>query len=296
MSERVDFSPNASVYDRRHGAAISEDELGRLWVAAGLQVGARALDIGAGTGRVAIPLARHGCDVVAVEAAGSMLAQLRAKAADSKVYTVVAEGSQLPFRAEHFDVVVIARLLYLTPDWRRILGEAHRVLAAGGRLLHEWGNGQVDEEWVQIREEARRLFERAGLRAPFHPGVRSETEVDRQIERLRFVRECQLELGRGPAITLREFLRRLVEGELSYIWNVPEHVRTKCLPGLQRWSEQTFDLERPVPMPRELRWTIYRKDAAKIGLQPTAAAGATARSCAAAAEAAHSTNLFGGTR
>jgi hypothetical protein len=156
---------------------------------------------------------------------------------------------------------VIARLLYLTPDWRAVLRDAHRVLAIGGCLLHEWGNGQVDEEWMQIREEGRRLFEQAGLRAPFHPGVRSETDVDSELDDLGLVREGQLEMGPGPPSTLREFLRRLVEGELSYIWAVPEHVRAECLPPLQRWSEHMFDLDRSVPMPRELRWTIRRKRA-----------------------------------
>ena len=142
MSERVDFSANASVYDRRHGAIMSDDELGRPWLAAGLQVGARVLDIGAGTGRVAIPLASRGCNVVAVEPAGGMLAQLRAKTGDNKVRSVVAEGARLPFPVGHFDAVVIARLLYLTPDWRAILRDAHRVLAIGG--LPDCTNGAMD--------------------------------------------------------------------------------------------------------------------------------------------------------
>jgi SAM-dependent methyltransferase len=262
VSERVDFSSNASIYDRRHGATISDDGLAKLWTGAGFHECARVLDIGAGTGRVAIPLAKRGCNVVAVEPASGMLAQLRVKAADKRLLAVVAEGSHLPFPAERFNVVVIARLLYLTPDWRDILREAQRVLAPRGCLLHEWGNGQIDEEWVQIREQARRLFEEAGLQVPFHAGVRSETEVDRQCADLQLVREGQIEMGPGPAITLREFLRRVVEGELSYIWSVPEHVRAKCLPRLQQWSQETFDLERPLAMPRELRWTIHRKNAA----------------------------------
>jgi hypothetical protein len=71
-------------------------------------------------------------------------------------------------------------------------------------------------------------------------------------------------MGPGPAISLREFLRRLVEGEPSYIWSIPEELRSECLPVLQRWSEHTFDLDRPVPIPRELPWTIYRRAAAQL--------------------------------
>jgi SAM-dependent methyltransferase len=260
LKDRVDFSRNASVYDRRHGAAIADDALERLWTAAGLDATATVLDIGAGTGRVAVPLARRGCHVVAIEPAPAMLAQLREKAGGDRIFAVLAEGSRLPFPSGRFNAVVIARLLYLTPDWRVILAEADRVLAAGGILLHEWGNGQVEEEWVQIREQARRLFEQAGVRTPFHPGVRSEPEVDQPLADLRLVRRGNVELGAGQEITLNEFLRRLEEGELSYVWDVAENIRAECLPRLRRWAEQRFDLKRPLSMPSEVRWTVYRKD------------------------------------
>lgn len=262
MTERVDFSGNAGVYDLRHGALLSDEAIQRLQEAAGLHARALVLDVGAGTGRVAIPLAEHGCHVVAVEPSTAMLAQLRAKAFSVCVRGVVAEGARLPFPAGHFDAVVVARLLYLTPDWRVIVDEAYQVVAAGGRLLHEWGNGQADEEWVQIRDEARRLFEQAGRHAPFHPGARSEADVDRQIVSRGFIREAHLVLGSGPLVTLREFLRRLVSGELSYTWGVPEDMQAACLPRLEHWAAQRFDLERTVPIPRQLGWMIYRRDAA----------------------------------
>jgi hypothetical protein len=42
---------------------------------------------------------------------------------------------------------------------------------------------------------------------------------------------------------LREFVRRITSGELSYIWSVPKPIHEHCLPLLQLWCEQTFDLE-----------------------------------------------------
>jgi SAM-dependent methyltransferase len=261
VSERVDFSGNANVYDRRHGVVLSDDVVHRLAVAAAIHPGARILDIGAGTGRVAVPLAGLGCEVVALEPATGMVKELRSKAGAANVRVIRGEGAQLPFSPARFDIIVIARVLYLTSAWREMLREACRVLASGGRVLHEWGNGESDEEWVQIREKARTLFEQAGIEAPFHRGVRSESEVHDWLTTLGFTRAAMLSIGPGPSLTLAEFLRRLVDGELSYIWNVPKNVQEKCLPRLQSWAGQTFNLEQPISMPRELRWGVYRKDA-----------------------------------
>ena len=262
MPERVDFSRNALVYDRRHGALLPDDDVDRLLTAGGDQPGALVLDIGAGTGRVAIPLAAHGCSVVALEPARGMIDQLRAKGSEVTLSLVVGDGGRLPFAAGRFDLCVIARLLYLTENWREIIREAHRVLAMNGALLHEWGNGQDDEEWVQIREEARRLFELAGVRKPFHPGVRLEAELDTDLAAIGLVREAELAMGPGPNVSLGEFLKRLVEGELSYIWNVPQDVRATCIPQLADWAGKTFDLDQRVSIPKEMRWTVYRKKAA----------------------------------
>jgi hypothetical protein len=114
---------------------------------------------------------------------------------------------------------------------------------------------------VQIREQARSLFEEAGVSSPFHPGVRSEREVDDAVRMLGFIRTADLPIGPGPTLTLGEFLRRLIDGELSYIWNVPKTVQEQCLPRLKAWSAQRFDLARSISMPSQLCWTVYRKEA-----------------------------------
>jgi len=261
VNQRVDFSGNAQVYDRRHGTVLTEDVVQRLAAAGAIRSGTDILDIGAGTGRVSIGLAELGCNVVALEPASGMVETLRTKARGLPIRLIAGEGAQLPFSAGQFDVVVIARVLYLTVDWRGVLREAHRVLRVGGRLLHEWGNGQAEEEWVQIREKARALFEDAGVSSPFHPGVRSEREVDEDLHVLGFVRSADLSVGPGPTLTLAEFLRRLADGEFSYIWNVPKTAQEQCLPRLKAWSERRFDLKRSVSMPRELCWTVYCKNA-----------------------------------
>jgi len=135
VAERVDFSRNSAVYDRRHGVVLGDDDVDRLCTVAAFPTHAAVLDIGAGTGRIAIPLAKRGCDVVALEPAAGMVGKLRTKSGSQNLPVVIGEGGELPFRSHVFDAILIARLLYLTKDWRQILREASRVLAVGGVTL-----------------------------------------------------------------------------------------------------------------------------------------------------------------
>jgi SAM-dependent methyltransferase len=91
--------------------------------------GRTVLDVGTGTGRAAIALARRGARVTGVDASEEMLAVARRRAADRKVDVPFLEGDAhaLQFADHSFDVVVCLRVLMHTPDWRRSLSELCRV-------------------------------------------------------------------------------------------------------------------------------------------------------------------------
>lgn len=95
-------------------------------------LGVRVLDVGTGTGRAAIGLARAGAIVTGVDASSEMLDVARARAAaltdvPMDITFDVGDAHALPFPPEHFDVAVSLRVLMHTPDWRRCVGELCRV-------------------------------------------------------------------------------------------------------------------------------------------------------------------------
>jgi SAM-dependent methyltransferase len=184
---------------------------------------------------------------------------LRTKATRLPARLVRGDGARLPFQPGSFDALVLSRVLYLMSDWRSVLCDAIRVLKSDGRLLHEWGNGSADEEWVQIRERTRTLFEEAGMKDPFHPGARAEEDVDRFLAQHGLAQVGHVGLGPGPLTPLSDFLRKIDEGECSYVWNVPADVQQRYLPALRAWAAERFDLDRALPVSREIRWTIYRR-------------------------------------
>jgi demethylmenaquinone methyltransferase/2-methoxy-6-polyprenyl-1,4-benzoquinol methylase len=99
--------------------------------------GQRALDVCAGTGDLALELARRGARVTAADFCREMVARgaTRARRARLPVEFVVADALALPFASESFDAATIAFGLRNLVDPGRGLREMARILRPGGRLV-----------------------------------------------------------------------------------------------------------------------------------------------------------------
>jgi SAM-dependent methyltransferase len=84
----------ADIYDKWYGdspAVASSDNRTTVQCLVELANNGRVLELGVGTGRIALPLATAGLDVVGVDASAKMLDQLAAKPNGSRVTTVCAD-------------------------------------------------------------------------------------------------------------------------------------------------------------------------------------------------------------
>ena len=257
MNRHADFfSTNAPRYDASRSPFLADDARDAIIRAAPLPPHARVLDVAAGTGRVAIPFANAGYRVVALDLAAEMLDVLRRKASIARVSSIIATGASLPFADARFDAVVIARLLYLTPEWRDIVREAVRVLVGGGYLLHEWANGTPDEPSVLIKEYLRVLLEQAGVSNPFHPGVRRESDVDKYLLQIGWKRVDDVTVPLDGGMPISEFVDRIAKGAFSYTWKAPPAVVSECIRELREWTAARFDPHLAAFSDRT-SWTIY---------------------------------------
>jgi ubiquinone/menaquinone biosynthesis C-methylase UbiE len=106
--------------------------------------GGPVLELGAGSGRLAVPLAEAGLNVWAIDASDAMLDRLRAKPGGDRVHTVVGDMAELdlgPDAPEGFAVVLCAfnTLFNLTDAAAQVrcLSRVAQVLSPRGRLLVE---------------------------------------------------------------------------------------------------------------------------------------------------------------
>jgi len=111
------------------GALIAESQERVLLDFAAPLAGRTFLDVGTGTGRAAIVLARRGATVTGVDASAEMLAVGRERAAHQGVAVTFAEGDAHALAApdRSFDVCVSLRVLMHTPGWRQCVAELCRV-------------------------------------------------------------------------------------------------------------------------------------------------------------------------
>jgi arsenite methyltransferase len=92
------------------------------------------LDLGCGSGCEALLLSRKGFRVAALDASTAMLRRL-ARSRSTGVDPILAELPEIPLKSGFAAWALLNGVANLVPDRLRLLGEVHRVLRPGARLL-----------------------------------------------------------------------------------------------------------------------------------------------------------------
>lgn len=146
----------------------------------------RVLDLGCGDGRIAGLLAAAGGEVTGVDPSEIALERARASHPDLRFLAPAADGS-LPLPDGSFDVVVCINVLEHVADTQRLMSEARRVLAPGGRLAVAVPyHGRVEGAWSALTsferghdplEPTLRFYTRRSLAALLHQFGYGEVEL-----------------------------------------------------------------------------------------------------------------------
>ena len=255
MSGSIRFDGAADHYDRTR--AISDEAMGRTisLLTSELRDRGRVLEVGVGTGLLALRLHEAGVPVFGLDLSAPMLAKLVEKAGGAPpLPLVIGDATAMPIADGAFGAAYLRWVLHLIPDWRVALAEMARVVRPGGVLLVSLG--AFDEVGRTIRA---RFSEITGLSTdPVGLMWGNHDELDGELEGL------GLRLRVLPAIPeeaeepLGSFLDAIEEGRWSWTWHVPENTRVDAVRELRPWAEERFGpLDRVERYEVETVWRAY---------------------------------------
>lgn len=174
----------------------------------------RAVDLGAGTGKLAWALVERGLEVTAVDTSEAMLEVARARGEGLSAHVAPAEATGLP--AASAELVTVAQAWHWF-DAQSASAEVARLLAPGGVLALVWNMLDVTIPWVH---RLSRIMHAGDIhREDFDPTVGPELEL---VDRRAITREDPM-----PTQDVIDLARTR-----SYVITAPEERRQKVLANL----------------------------------------------------------------
>ncbi|HEX2373146.1 MAG TPA: class I SAM-dependent methyltransferase [Actinomycetota bacterium] len=261
--DSVAFDRAAGFYDESRGLGPGVEELvaDRVEEAVGRE--GRLLEVGVGTGRIALPLQRRGRQVVGVDLSLPMLARYRAKAAAAGLPpppVLRADATRLPLRDACVDAVLEVHVLHLIPSWELALDEARRVLADGGVLLHA-GGGAYERGSGSPRDQVIGRFDELAAvdgATPRLVGASHQQVLDRLGAMGGRVEELEPVAWEEPE-AYAEALRWIEDRVFSYHWRLPDEVwRTSAARVRAEFEASHLDLDTPRPARHTFRFVTAR--------------------------------------
>jgi SAM-dependent methyltransferase len=278
MSEEsgsLSFDQVAHLYDDTRGypPGVAQAIADGLLRYGNLAPGAEILEIGIGTGRIALPLLERGAHVTGIDLSERMIARLRAKyAAERAARPDASDGSlgrldvrigditALPFDAGAFDAVVAVHVLHLVTQWRRAFDEALRVLRPGAPLLlgQDVSHGHSDyptqhpmqDEWVEIMRTLGAEPHRLGADS-FKQILAEARGRGLQVDEWEIVHWT---LGVSPAEGFGDIANRT----WSLTWRVPDDLFAESVRRLETWARARFGDHWETPIETDYSFKLAR--------------------------------------
>jgi SAM-dependent methyltransferase len=216
----------------------------------------QVLEIGVGTGQLALPLSARGARVTGLDLSPAMMAKLVEKAGGaSPVRLVQGDATRMPFADDVFAGAYARWVLHLIPAWTEVLAGLDRIVAADGAIAIEPGgeSGVFREVFLRFHE----ILGDVALPPGLHP-VRRDEQLDTGMAGVGWELDHVQEIMYTARSTLARFFDEIPQRKFSWTWNIPERELQAATAEVREWATGRYDLEAPQPAVAT-RWRIYRR-------------------------------------
>lgn len=219
---------------------------------------ARVLEVGIGTGRIAIPVMNAGGEVIGIDLSREMLNEVALTAQSGGTLAVSqADMHFLPFPDNSFDAAMMVHVIHLTPKWQDVLREIARVLRPGGVLIR--GDDWIDPQSAigSMRNALRRHV--IDLAPEFLPPSAMVSKEDFLSELGGTEHSEQTAAAWTVQMSPAEHLDKIDRKVDPESWVLPDELYQKVRQYMHDYAaEQWSDVNAPQPVNREFRLKITR--------------------------------------
>ena len=224
------------------------------------------LEIGVGTGALALPLAGHGWRLTGVDISAGMISKLIEKAGGRPPLALVqSDATALPFADTSFDGAYVRHVFHLVPRWRDVVAELCRVTSGSVAVALGTAPGPWHDLWYEMRTVMGPEADHVGL--DFADGGEEQLRDAFTAQGAVLVQEAAIEYPTHE--TVAEFLDSVRARTHSWTWRVPQLKLDRGLEVGKRWTVDRFG-STDVRLEEQIvkRWWIFDLERRRGGRTP----------------------------
>jgi SAM-dependent methyltransferase len=218
----------------------------------------RVLEIGVGTGLLALPLAARGVPLAGLDLSLPMMRKLVEKAGGrSPLPLARGDATRLPFRDDVFGGAYARWVLQLIPAWRDAVGALCRVVRPGSRILIEAGGNSG--RWEAMHRRFQTTM--GGGTGPVGLDVRDGfDQLDEAFagHGATFRALPQRVAAVDDPVTVQGFFDRVRDRVYSWTWRVSDEEIERAIAEVRPWAEELWGRsDVPVDPEHVTSWRAY---------------------------------------
>ena len=262
MSDSVAFDRAAEYYDATR--SITPEASREITVLLGEELAGRGrcLEIGVGTGMIALPLAEAGLPMVGIDLSEPMLRKLIEKAGGRASFPVaLGDATALPFADGSFDTALARHVFHLMPAWERAIDELVRVVKPGGLILASQGG--FSGPWRAVTERFMSLVGKTSLAKGLDP--RDLDVLDAAFAARGMPVRLLRPVAERSSETLGQFIDQMGRGVHSWTWEFDPDTCARAAGQVREWALDRYGtLDPPASEGYEIIWRAFDRPASAL--------------------------------